>query len=147
ADPRPDLHEDDVRVPGSDSRAPLSEGHHVDVVVHPHRRAVPGRESLANRVAVPAGHDRWGHRSRRPELHRSRNADADAPQGPRIALEKLVEMRLDEAEDGVWALADVAWFCPMREHRASKIGEGDVSAGCSEIGHEKATGSGIQDQL
>src|SRR6185369_1671810 len=70
ADPRPDLHDDDVVVAGRDARARLAEGEDVHVVVDPDGRAVARREPLADRVAVPAGHDRRRDRPARRELDR-----------------------------------------------------------------------------
>ena len=80
ADAGPDLDDDDVVVAGRDARAPLAEGQDVDVVVDPDRRAVAGGEPLADRIAVPAGHDRRRDRPAGVELHRTRHADADPPQ-------------------------------------------------------------------
>src|SRR5438552_2284482 len=61
-------------------RSPLAEGQQVDVVVDPDRRPVPRGEPLPDRVTVPAGHDRRRDGPPGFELHRSRDADPDAPQ-------------------------------------------------------------------
>ena len=82
ADAGADLDDDDVVVAGGDARPPLAEREHVDVVVDPDRRVVAVREPLADRVAVPAGHDRRRDRPAGPELDRTGHADADAPQPP-----------------------------------------------------------------
>jgi hypothetical protein len=78
--PGPDLHDDDVVVAGRDAGSPLPEGEEVDVVVDPDRGAVAGGQSLPDRVAVPAGHDRRRDRPARRELDGARHADPDPPQ-------------------------------------------------------------------
>ena len=79
ADARPDLDDDDVVVAGGDAGPPLPEGEDVDVVVDPDRRAVARGEPLADRVAVPAGHDRRRDRPAGRELDRARHARSRSP--------------------------------------------------------------------
>ena len=58
----------------------------VDVVVDPDGGLVSGREPLADRVAVPARHDRRRDRPTRAELDGARDADADPPEPTRDVL-------------------------------------------------------------
>ena len=70
SDAGPDLDDDHVVVGRGDPRAPLAEGEHIDVVVHPYRCRVALREPLPDRISVPARHDGWRRWPAGPELHR-----------------------------------------------------------------------------
>ena len=91
--PVPILIDDDVVVAGGDARPPLAEGEDVDVVVDPDRRAVALGEPLADRIAVPAGHDRWRDRPPGPELDRAGDADPDPPQPARDVMGRPEQRR------------------------------------------------------
>ena len=149
-DPRPDLDDDDVVVAGGHARSPLPEGQEVDVVVDPHRRAVVLREALADRVAVPAGHDRRRDRPARLELHRARDADADAPQPARDVLgraQQRVEQRVDALEAALRPVLDPGGFVVVTEDPAIEARDGDVDARGAEVGDQDVAGVGAEGQL
>ena len=80
--PVPTLTTTTLSWPGGDARSPLAEGQDVDVVVDPDRRAVAVGEAVADRVAVPAGHDRRRDRPAGRGTRPAGHADADTPQRP-----------------------------------------------------------------
>ena len=150
ADAGPDLDDHDVVVAGGHARAPLAECEQVHVVVDPDRRAVPGGEPLADRIAVPARHDRWRDGPAGPELDRTRHADPDAPQSTGHALgrrEQEVEQRVDAIEPGLGSVLDARGLVVMAEDPAVEGGERDVDAGRTEVGDEQVAGRGPECEL
>ena len=89
--------------PAATPRAPLPEGQDVDVVVDPDRGArSAAAKRVADRVAVPAGHDRWRDRPAGLELDRARDARSRSPRGGRgwrwVVREQQVEELVDPVE-------------------------------------------------
>jgi hypothetical protein len=139
ADARPDLHHDHVVVALCDPRAPLPEGQDVDVVVDPDRGAVARRESFADRVAVPAGHDRRRDGPPGRELHGTRHADADPPGSAGHAARgplELPEQLLDPPEDPLRAVADARRLGVAAQDPAGQVRDGDADARRAEVRHE-----------
>ena len=148
--PGPDLDDHDVGVAGGDPRAPLPERQDVDVVVDPDRRTVAGGEPLADRVAVPAGHDRWRDRPAGLELDRARDADADPPQ-PSVEVggrpQERVEQGVDPVEAVLRAGLDPGRLVVMTEDPAVERRDRHVDAGRAEVGDEDVAAVGVEGQL
>jgi hypothetical protein len=72
----------------------LAERHHVDVVVHQHRRRVSALEERRDPVAVPALHDRRPHDRAALRLDRPRHADPDGAQAGRGELRGPAELSI-----------------------------------------------------
>ena len=87
----------------------LAHRQHVDVVVEHDRAAQLAGDGVADRVAVPAGHDRRRHRHAAVEVDRAGHADAGAH---RLVDPRLVEHLADHLErrgqHHLRALPDVA---------------------------------------
>jgi hypothetical protein len=142
ADARAHLHVDHVVVPAGDAVAPLAERHHVHVVVDPHGDAEPRREPIADRIAVPAGHDRRRHGQTAAELDRARDPDADGADR-RVAASPCDEAReqlLEATEHLDRTVRDVGRLAEMRQDGAAEIGERDIDAGRAEVGDEERPG-------
>jgi hypothetical protein len=111
---------------------PFSKRHDVDIVVHPDGRAIAGAEAFADRVVVPAWHDRRRHRSTRAELDRSRHSHADTQErsGQRSTIgPKMLKDLVNAAKDGLRPIANTRGFGFTREDPAAYVREGDVHAG------------------
>ena len=149
-DPRPDLDDDDVVVAGRDAGPPLPERQDVDVVVDPDRRAVAGGEPLADRVAVPAGHDRRRDRPAGLELDRARDADADPPQPagqPLRRREQRVEQDVDAVQAALRSGLDPGRLVVVTEDPAVERRHRDVDARRAEVGDEDVAAVGPEGQL
>ncbi len=150
ADPGPDLDHDHVGVAGGDTGAPLPEGQDIDVVVDPDRGAVARGEPLADRVAVPAGHDRRRDRPARPEFDRPRDADADPPQ-PTVQIRRRPQQRVEQGVHAVEALVrsglDPGGLVVMPEDPAVEGRDRHVDARRPEVGDQDVTTFGVECQL
>ena len=150
ADTSPDLDHDHVVVAGGDAGAPLPEREDVDVVVNPDGRPVTRRESLADRVVVPAGHDRGEDGPTGPELHGTGDADADPPQ-PSGQLQsgpaQLSEQLFDPCERDLRAGRDVGRLVHVGEDPPIQRGDGHVDAGRAEVGHQHVAGVPAEGEL
>src|SRR4029079_1725069 len=124
-----DRDDDDVVAAGGDAGPPFAEGEEVDVVVAPDRRPVAGRESLPDRVKVPAGHDRRRDWPAGIELDRARHADADSPQPSRDRTgrrKQLVEQLLYAGQPGLRPGFDLGRLVMVAEDPPVEAGQGDV---------------------
>ena len=142
-DAGPDLDDDHVGVAGGDARAPLPESNDIDVVVDPDRGPIASRETLPDRVAIPAGHDGRRDRPSGPELDRSRHADADAPQATRYGMrrpEEEVKQRLDAFQACLRAGLDERRLVVVREDPPVEGREGDIDACGTQVGDEDVAG-------
>ena len=149
-DARPDLHHDHVGVAGRDAGPPLAQGEDVDVVVDPDRRPVAGGESLADRIAVPAGHDRRRDGPARLEFDRPGHADADPPQSPRQPLrrpDERIEQRIDAREADVRTGLDQGRLVVMAEDPAIEGRDRDVDAGGAQVRDQQVAVVGPEGQL
>ena len=143
ADAGPDLDDDHVVVADRDPGPPLPEREDVHVVVDPDRRVVARREPFADRVAVPAGHDRRRDRPSRRELDRPGHADPDAPQPARAGpgrRAQLVEQLVDALEAGIGAGRDLCRLVVVAQDPAIEARDGDVDARRAEVGDEDVAG-------
>jgi hypothetical protein len=139
-DAGPDLHDDDVVVARRDAGSPLAEGQEVDVVVDPDRGAVAGGESLPDRVAVPAGHDRRRDRPAGREFDGTRHADPDPPQPAGHGMsrrDELVEQLLDALEARLRTGLDRGGLVAMGEDLAVERRQRDVDARGAQVSDEK----------
>ena len=138
ADPAADLDEDEVVDAATAAGRELAERHHVDVVVDPDGD-VALREVLPHGVAVPAGHDRRRDGLARVELDRAGDADPDPPQraGGAGLCDALVEERVDVREHLLRPGGDVGRLLAVDDDPAGEIGERDVGARRTEVGHEQ----------
>ena len=127
-----------------DARSPLPERQDVDVVVDPDRRPIAAGEPLADRVAVPARHDRRRDRPAGPELDRARDADPDAPQPARdacVVCEQLIEQRRRRGRDSASGPASIRGrLVVVAEDPAVEGRQRDVDARRAEVGDEDVAG-------
>lgn len=122
-----------------DARVLLTQRHQVHVVVDHDRAAELLAERLPYGEAVPARHDRRGHRHALGEADRSRDADAGAvealgePGGAQLRGhgEHLLE-------DRDRALAHVQWLVDVPEDLQLGVGDGDVDRGRADVDAEEA---------
>ncbi len=136
--------------PAAIAGPPLPEGQHVDVVVDPDRRPVARGEPLADRVAVPAGHDRRRDRPAGLELDRPGHADADPPQPAGQALgrpQQRLEQDVDPVEAALRTGLDVGRLVVVAEDPAVEGGHRDVDARGAEVGDEDVAAVGAEGQL
>ena len=113
-------------------------------------RAVALGEALADRVAVPAGHDRRRDRAAGPELDGAGHADADAPQRPgdaAVVRGERVEQLVDAGEARLRAGRDAGRLGVVGEDAAVEVGDRDIDAGGAEVGDEDVAGVGPEGQL
>ena len=96
--------------PCGDTCPPLPERQDVDVVVDPHWRGEAFREALADRVAVPAGHDRRRDRPAGCELHRVRARRARRPRRAGYRPGRVLQ-RLEQLLDPTEARPRGRWRC------------------------------------
>ncbi len=152
-DPGADLDVEEVAGAPGGPRPQFAQGHHIDLVVHPHRRVVPGGEPVAHRVAVPPRHDRRRAGPAGRELDRPGQPDPDAPDGGLRHLlgahpvEQVVEERLHAVEHRVRPLGDVGGLGVLGQHRARQVGDPDAEARGAELGGEDDPGPGTEPQL
>ena len=148
--PVPTLTTTTLSWPAATPGAPLPERQQVHVVVHPDRGVVARGEPLADRVAVPAGHDRRRDRPPGLELDRPRHADADAPQPAGDAggrPEQRLEQRVDPVEAGLRAGLDRRRLVVMAEDPPVERGDRHVDARRPEVRDEDVAGVGAERQL
>ncbi len=147
ADAGADLHHHDVLVAHRHAGAPLAERQHIDVVVDPGRHTVAGLEALADRVVVPAGHDRRRDRTAGPVLDRPGHPDPDPEQAAGQIVRRigqLAEQLLDPGQAALRPGPDVGGLVAVPEHAAVEIGDGDVDARRAEVGDEEVPGVGAE---
>ena len=136
--------------PGSDAGPPLPERQDVDVVVDPDGAPIAGREPLADRVAVPARHDRRRDRPAGLEFDRARDADTDPPQLPGQSLrrpDERVEQHVDPGEADLRTGLDVGGLVVMTEDPAVERRHRDVDARRAEVGDEDVAAVGAEGEL
>ena len=103
-------------------------------------------EVLAHGVAVPAGHDRRRDRPARVELDRAGDADPDPPQRARRRRPRRRTRR--RAARRARALlrpgGDVGRLLAVDDDPAGEVGERDVGARRTEVGHEQVARVGAE---
>ena len=138
-------------VAGGDARAPLPERQDVDVVVDPDRARRSGGEPLADRVAVPAGHDRRRDRPAGLELDRARARRCRSPTagpGCRVVVRRSGSNSVvDAVEAGLRAGLDPGRLVVVAEDPAVERRHRDVDARRAEVGDEDVAGVGPERQL
>ncbi len=144
-----DLQEHDVVMAEGRAVLPLAERHDVDVVVDPYGRVVARCQPLADRVPVPARHDRRRDRPPGRKLHGARDANADAAQGTRPRPPRLerVEQRFDPADDRLRAIRDVCGLLLEMQHRPVEVRDGNRDAGGPEVRDEQVPRLGVEAKL
>jgi hypothetical protein len=117
-----------------DPAVPLADGHDVDVVVHRHRTVVLAGEQIADRVAVPARHDRRRNRHPVAEADRPRHPDAQ-PVQPRVGALRLElgQDLVDPVQDGLRSAADVGRLRVGGDRLELAVGDLDVDRRGAEV--------------
>ena len=147
ADAGADLDDDDVVMANRDPRPPLAEGEDVHVVVDPDRRPIAVGESLADRISVPARHDRRADRPPGAKLDGTGHADADAPEpAGQVAGRggQLREQLVDAGEAAFRPGRNVGRLVAVAEDPAVEVRDGHVDAGRPEIGDQQMAGIGAK---
>ncbi len=132
-----------------DRHSPSAED--VDVVVDPDRRPVALGEPLADRVAVPARHDRRRDRPAGLELDRARARAIPTPHS-RPGIDWVVrsselEQLIDPVEAGLRAGLDPGGLVVVAEDPPVEVRERDVDARGAEVGDEDVAGVGAEREL
>ncbi len=149
-DPGPDLDDDHVVVARGDPRVPLPERQDIDVVVDPDGCPVAIGESIADRIAVPAGHDRWRDGPAGLEFDRAGHADPDPPQRSRqlrdIAQQRF-EQEIDPIEADLRTRLDPGRLVVMPEDPPVEGRDRDVDARGAQVGDQQMAAIGSEGQL
>ena len=142
-----DLDVDQVPLGAAEAVTQLTEGHEVDLVVHPDWHLVARGKPATDVIAVPARHDRRRYRSSRRELDRARNADADSPDSrlaARNGLHQLIEKVLDVGQDLVRPLGEVTGLLMLLDYLTAEVGQAGLDAGGTELGSEQQPRAGTE---
>jgi len=147
ANARTDLDEDRCVMTPGDTGTVFAEGHQVDVVVHPNGNGVASAEPFADRIIVPAGHDRRGSRPPGCELDRSWDADPDPPQ----VAERVIALRaepgeqlVDAAENRLRPGGDISRLLVLLHQLAGQVRDANTDARGSQVGDEDVACAGVQ---
>ena len=142
ADAGPDLDEEEI-VRWLCCDPVLTHGHDVDVVVDQHRHVISLHEAVPDRVTIPTGHDRWGHRSSGGELDRPRHTDADPLDitwGSPGGVEQYDKNPIDGAEDVLGTRGDVQVEGRVGDRRCSEVGDGHTGVCGAKVHSEHHAG-------
>ncbi|CUR56741.1 hypothetical protein NOCA2360034 [metagenome] len=152
--PRPDsracLDVNDILFAAGQSSPQLTQGHDVDLVVHPYRYAEPLCEALTHRVAVPARHDRGRHGNAGRELDRPRESQSNPPgRGRRVGVtdKQAVEELLDASQAGARTVGDLHGFAGLQEDVACEVRDPDGHAARAHLRDEDAAPRRVEPDL
>ena len=146
ADAGPDLDEQQMVV-GAPGLPVLAQRHDVHVVVDERRCAEAIRQSVADPVAVPPGHDRRSDGGAGRELDGPGDADPDATHvGVRAAdaAEQLVERPLQPGEHSLGTLGDRDLLRALDEHLAAEVGHRQARVRGAEVGGQHDAGVAVE---
>jgi hypothetical protein len=147
ADAGADLDVEEVGDAPGDPGVLLADREHVDVVVEDHRAAELAGDRVADRVPVPARHDRRRHRDPAVEVDRPGDADARA-HGPVHAHlgEHLADALEGGGEDLLRSPADVGGAVAGGEHVQPAVGHPDGHPGGADRDADEADVGGEVDE-
>ncbi len=139
ADAGADLDAEEVTGGAGDPGVLFAHRHEVHVVVDHDGAAQFLAERLADREAVPAGHDRRGDGDALGEADRAGHADAGTvePLGEAGRLELLGHVE-DLLEDGDRPFADIHRLGDVAQHLQLGVGDGHIDRGGADVDAEEA---------